>query len=61
MNRFVPAYLLGQKRLPQRLPEYVGMGDDNEAIAYAVDGLSAWHTIPGAVDWLASRTKGAKT
>jgi tetratricopeptide (TPR) repeat protein len=53
-NQFVPAYLLGRKRLPQRLPEYVGFGDDSEAIEYAAHGTEAWRMTPGALDWLAS-------
>jgi hypothetical protein len=40
----VPAYLLCRKRLPRLLPDLVGFGDENEAIAYAADAL----------DWLAS-------
>ncbi len=53
-NRFVPAYLLGRKRLPQRLPEYVGLGDASEAIEYAAHNREVWRATPGALDWLAS-------
>ncbi|CAA9389896.1 MAG: hypothetical protein AVDCRST_MAG93-9669 [uncultured Chloroflexia bacterium] len=53
-NQFVPAYLLGRKRLPQRLPEYIGFGDENEAIEYAAHGAAAWHKTPGALEWLSS-------
>lgn len=52
-NRFVPAYLLGRKRLPQRLPEFIGMGDENEAIEYAAHGIDAWRKTSGALEWLA--------
>ena len=55
-NGFVPVYLLGRKRLPQRLPQYVGLGDDNEAIAYVAHGAAAWRKTPGALDWLSSET-----
>ena len=51
-NRFVPAYLLGRKKFPQRLPEYIGIGDVNEAINYAFDSKSLWEETPGAIDWL---------
>jgi tetratricopeptide (TPR) repeat protein len=51
-NRFVPLYLLGKKRLPRHLPEYVGIGDENEAIAYVADALEIWRKTPGALDWL---------
>ena len=51
-NRFVPPYLLGKKRLPRHLPEYVGIGDEPEAIAYAADALEIWQKTPGALNWL---------
>lgn len=53
-NQFVPAYLLGQKRLPPRLAEYVGFGDDSEAIDYAAHATEVWRATPGALDWLAN-------
>ncbi|MBI1741881.1 hypothetical protein HYR54_02315 [Candidatus Acetothermia bacterium] len=53
-NRYVPAYLLGMKRLPKTLPEYIGFGDESEAIAYASEALEVWHKTPGALPWLAS-------
>jgi tetratricopeptide (TPR) repeat protein len=52
-NAFVPAYLQGKKRLPARLPDYMGFGDENEAIHYAVGGTSVWRDTPGALEWLA--------
>jgi tetratricopeptide (TPR) repeat protein len=51
-NRFVPSYLLGKKRLPKRLPEYIGLGDENEAIAYAAEAMKAWQKTEGALEWL---------
>ena len=51
-NRFVPLYLLGKKQLPRHLPEYVGIGDENEAIAYVADALEIWQKTPGALNWL---------
>lgn len=53
-NPHVPAYLLGRKRLPRLLPEYIGFGDENEAISYAADFLNGWRQTPGALDWLAA-------
>ncbi len=52
MNPHVPAYLTGRKRIPARLPDYIGWGDDNEAVTYAAHYLSHWRRTPGAVDWL---------
>ena len=51
-NGFVPPYLLGTKHLPRHLPDYVGFGDESEAIAYAAYAIPAWTQSPGALDWL---------
>ena len=51
-NRFVPLYLLEKKQLPRQLPNYVGIGDEPEAIAYAADALEIWQKTPGALNWL---------
>ncbi|HSE84506.1 MAG TPA: tetratricopeptide repeat protein [Thermodesulfobacteriota bacterium] len=51
-NRFIPSYLLGKKRLPKRLPEYIGFGDENEAIAYAAEAIKVWQKTEGALQWL---------
>jgi len=56
-NPHVPQYLLGQKRLPRLRPEYVGFGDDTEAISYAVDGLEIWKKTKGALEWLREATR----
>jgi hypothetical protein len=50
----VTAYLSGRKRLPARLPDYVGFGDPSEAIDYAVGAKAQWESVPGALDWLAA-------
>jgi tetratricopeptide (TPR) repeat protein len=52
-NLHVSAYLLGRKRLPARLPDFVGFGDENEAVAYAADALANWQATDGALSWLA--------
>lgn len=52
-NCHVPAYLLGEKPLPPTLPEFIGMGDENEAVAYAYDAAGAWTAAPGAKAWVA--------
>jgi len=65
-NPLVPPYLTGARRIPRRVPELIGFGDDSEAIACAADQLEAWESTPGALDWLRretlpqrSRAKGA--
>ena len=51
-NSHVPAYLTGRKRVPVRLPPYIGWGDESEAVAYAAAYLSHWRRTPGAIAWL---------
>jgi tetratricopeptide (TPR) repeat protein len=53
-NMFVPAYLLGKKRLPRQLPGYIGFGDENEAVSYAAGAIAIWRETPGAIEWLSS-------
>jgi len=55
-NPHVVPYLLGEKRLPRELPERVGFGDKDEAVAYAAEFGPGWHQTKGAIDWLASVT-----
>lgn len=53
-NPHVPDYLLGRKRLPRELPALIGLGDEDEAVAYAAVAISNWRSTPGALDWLAA-------
>ena len=53
-NPHVAAYLTGRKALPTRLPDYVGFGDENEAIDYAAGAATLWASVPGALAWLVS-------
>jgi len=52
-NDHVPAYLLGLKFVPYRLPDYYSWGSDEEAIIYAAGAEKAWEKTPGALEWLA--------
>jgi tetratricopeptide (TPR) repeat protein len=56
-NRHVPDYLTGKKRVPNRLPDYMGWGDDDEAVHYVASHLNYWRRTPGAVDWLTEALK----
>lgn len=49
---YVPAYLLGRRRLPKHLPQYVGFGDEDEAVAYVTEAGHLWLQTEGALDWL---------
>ena len=43
-NPHVVAYLLGKKRLPDRMPYFYGIGDENEAVFYVMLSADAWHS-----------------
>ncbi|TFE24768.1 SEC-C metal-binding domain-containing protein [Cohnella luojiensis] len=45
-NPYVPAYLHGKKRLPREMPEFMGYGDDREAIVYAHLNRHLWMVRP---------------
>ena len=51
-NPHVPAYLLGKKRVPKRLPDSIGWGDDSEAQVYAADAKLLWKGTKDARGWL---------
>ncbi len=51
-NPQVLPYLLGSKKIPKRLPEYISFGDETEAVYYAAANLAAWAKTPGALEWL---------
>lgn len=54
-NPHVPAYLSGKKKMPKRLPDVIGFGDESEAISYVGDYGSAWKNTPESIAWAASR------
>jgi hypothetical protein len=51
-NPHVFDYLSGKKRTPNRLPSYIGIGDDAEAVAYVANHLNYWRQTPGALEWM---------
>ncbi len=51
-NRHVPDFLLGEKRLPDEVPDYFRSGDETEAVDAARDIGNAWRKTKGALDWL---------
>lgn len=52
MNKHVPAYLLGRKKMPIKLPEFEVVGSDDEAVVYVFNGKESWEAIKGALEWL---------
>ncbi|MGE6109843.1 UPF0149 family protein [Aeromonas sobria] len=53
-NAHVPAYLLGQRKLPRQAPDYWQSGSRDEAASYALQGRAAW-LAEGALLWLRKR------
>jgi tetratricopeptide (TPR) repeat protein len=51
-NTHVAALLFGDKKMPRRLPAYIGVGDKNEAVAYVHGAAAAWTATPGALTWV---------
>ena len=56
VNAHVPGYLCGRKKLRRHLPDFIGMGDEDEAVAYVHDAKAAWAAAPGATAWLDAAT-----
>jgi tetratricopeptide (TPR) repeat protein len=54
-NPHVLPYLIGSKKIPKRLPEYISLGNETEAVAYADSNLAGWAKTPGALEWLAAQ------
>lgn len=51
-NEFVIDYMLGMKKMPDEQPQYIGRGDENEAISYVNGSWTIWDKTDGAFDWL---------
>ena len=51
-NPYVPTFLLGNKKLPARLPDHIGFGDENEAVVYVAENMGGWRKTERALDWL---------
>jgi tetratricopeptide (TPR) repeat protein len=51
-NPHIPDYLHGFRKIPKRLPEYITIGDETEAISFAAANLAAWAKTSGALEWL---------
>ncbi len=56
-NPHVPAYLAGLKRLPNAPPDFIGFGDEREAIAYAFDWKLIWQRSDEAISALRAFAK----
>ena len=51
-NKFVLDYLTGSKEMPHELPQYIGRGDESEAINYVANAWEIWMKTYGALRWI---------
>lgn len=56
-NPHVVPYLIGQRRLPRTLPDYIGFGDESEAEAYMAEFGATWLDTQGALEWVRAVTR----
>lgn len=56
-NKYVPDYLLGNRKLPKQSPEYIGHGDTNEAVDYVLTLSSLWVKLPELILWLSEQRR----
>ena len=56
-NRHVPAFLTGEKEIPE-LPDAYTPGGVDEAVVIASSQGEAWEMTPGALDWLIVARRG---
>ncbi|AIQ62387.1 hypothetical protein PSTEL_03990 [Paenibacillus stellifer] len=52
VNKHVPDYLLGARMLPHSLPDYIGVGDANEAVWYVILHSRLWTSVPELLKWM---------
>lgn len=57
-NQYVPGFLLGAKSIPEELPPYSTVGQEDEAAHYFEMFGGIWRDVPGALEWLKSETRG---
>jgi hypothetical protein len=54
LNPHIPTYLTGSKKPPEQRPDYVGFGEETEAVDYAAGAGELWASVPGALACLQS-------
>lgn len=51
-NPHLVQYLLGDKPMPSERPDYIGFGDETEAVSVAFEISQTWRVTQGALEWL---------
>lgn len=57
LNKYVPEYLLGLKKLPKSNSEAMSFGGEDEAAYYAEDFKNIWEECPRAIEFLKKEYK----
>ncbi len=60
-NPHVPPCLLGEKQMPEDLPDESDPGTEEEAFICAADIVPLWHQTSGALNWLRSGAEAQRT
>ena len=56
VNKYVPAYLSGLRKLSVLPLEYIQIGDKSEAVSYVLENRDVWRATSGSVAWLLKAT-----
>jgi len=59
-NPHAPIYLFGLEKLPRRLPDCVGFGDESEAVSYVANNLGGWMVNEDALEWLVRQLEASQ-
>lgn len=51
-NPFVKDFIIGKKKLPNEQPEYIGYGDENEAVDYVLMNSHLWTRRTELLAWI---------
>jgi len=54
-NKYIAPLLLGDRKMPRQLPDYISCGGKDEAVAYVYGAAGAWTVAAGALTWLRTR------
>lgn len=59
-NPHLAPLLLGREALPADAPDFIGIGDRDEAAAYVFDGAALWQQTNNALRWVSNRMGAGK-
>lgn len=51
-NKHIPKYLIKPSTIPKRMPQFITMGGEDQAICYVKENKDLWHSDKRAIAWL---------